>query len=86
MTVAKAPRIEIIDSLRGLALAGIVICHMVENFIGAPSPEDFNTAVHPGIIDTIIDGMIFFFLRGKFIALFSFLFGLSFFYSNEQRH
>ncbi len=65
--------------MRGIALAGIVICHMVENFIGAPAPEAFNTAVNPGAIDTVLDGLIFFFLRGKFIALFSFLFGLSFF-------
>jgi len=79
MSINKPARIRSIDALRGIALAGIVICHMVENFIGAPAPEEFNTAVHPGMIDTIVDGLIFFFLRGKFIALFSFLFGLSFF-------
>ena len=72
-------RIVIIDALRGLALAGILICHMVENYIGAPAPESFNEAVRPGLADSILDGLIFFFLRGKFIALFSFLFGLSFF-------
>lgn len=79
MAINRPPRIQSIDSLRGIALAGIVICHMVENFIGAPSPEVFNEAVHPGMVDSIVDGLIFFFLRGKFIALFSFLFGLSFF-------
>jgi len=79
MSKSKTGRIQIIDALRGIALAGIVICHMVENFIGAPAPESFNTAVAPSIIDSIVDGLIFFFLRGKFIALFSFLFGLSFF-------
>ena len=39
-------RIEIIDALRGFALAGIVIVHMVENYIGAPSPTTFNESVH----------------------------------------
>ncbi|PIB30972.1 hypothetical protein BFP77_02630 [Maribacter sp. 4U21] len=79
MSSSKSTRIEIIDSLRSLALAGILICHMTENYIGSMSPQSFNDAVHVGVIDNIIDGLIFFFLRGKFIALFSFLFGLSFF-------
>ena len=72
-------RIQIIDALRGFSLAGIVIVHMVENYIGAPAPEVFNDAVHQGMPDYIVDGFIGFLLRGKFFALFSFLFGLSFF-------
>lgn len=79
MSSEKSSRIEIIDALRGLALAGILICHMTENYIGSMSPQSFNDAVHVGLVDNIIDGLVFFFLRGKFIALFSFLFGLSFF-------
>ncbi len=77
-------RIEIIDSLRGFALAGIVIVHLVENYIAAPPPTAFNEAVHQGIGDTIVDGFIGFFLRGKFFALFSFLFGLSFFIQMDK--
>ncbi|MEZ4810980.1 MAG: DUF418 domain-containing protein [Allomuricauda sp.] len=72
-------RIEIVDALRGFSLAGIVIVHMVENYIGAPPPEVFTEAVHQGIGDNIVDVFIGLFLRGKFFALFSFLFGLSFF-------
>ena len=79
MSVTKSPRIEIIDALRGIALAGILICHMVENYIGSVPPASFNESVHVSVIDYIVDGFIFIFLRGKFIALFSFLFGLSFF-------
>jgi len=79
MSSEKPIRITIIDALRGLALAGILICHMTENYIGSMSPQSFTDAVHLGIIDNIVDGVVFFFLRGKFIALFSFLFGLSFF-------
>ena len=58
---------------------GIVICHVVENYIASATPAAFNEAVHQGMIDNIVDGFIGIFLRGKFIALFSFLFGLSFF-------
>ncbi len=79
-------RIEIIDALRGFSLAGIVIVHMVENYIAAPPPLELNEAVHQGIGDNIVDGFIGFLLRGKFFALFSFLFGLSFFIQMENAH
>ena len=78
-TTLSKERIEIVDALRGFSLAGIVIVHMVENYIGAPPPEVFTEAVHQGIGDNIVDVFIGLFLRGKFFALFSFLFGLSFF-------
>lgn len=79
MSSAKSPRIEIIDALRGIALAGILICHMVEQYLGAGAPMSHYEAVSSSIADQVIDGCIGIFLRGKFIALFSFLFGLSFF-------
>lgn len=79
-------RIVIIDALRGFSLAGIVIVHMVENFIGAPYPEGSMEAVRQGIPDYIVDGFIVLFLRGKFFALFSFLFGLSFFIQMDRAH
>ncbi|XLS27749.1 DUF418 domain-containing protein [Flavobacteriaceae bacterium M23B6Z8] len=77
-------RIQIIDALRGFALAGIVIAHFTENYIGGPPPAAFNEAVHPGIIDSVIEGLNGFFIRGKFFALFSFLFGLSFFLQMDR--
>jgi uncharacterized protein len=72
-------RFQIIDALRGFALAGIVIVHMVENYLGAPASETAMAATHQGIADNVVDGFIYLFLRGKFFALFSFLFGLSFY-------
>lgn len=78
-TENKPARITIIDALRGFALAGIVLVHMTENYIGGPTTEDFITTTHSGILDYIVDGFVLLFLRGKFFALFSFLFGLSFF-------
>jgi len=79
MSSSKLPRIEIIDALRGFALAGILICHIVEQYIGAAAPMEHYERVSLGMADQIIDSLIGIFLRGKFIALFSFLFGLSFF-------
>ncbi len=75
----KTSRIQVVDALRGFSLAGIVLVHMVENYIGSPPPAEAMAAVNQGILDSIVDGFIFLFLRGKFFALFSFLFGLSFF-------
>ena len=79
MSSSKLPRIEIIDALRGFALAGILICHMVEQYLGAAPPPGHSEAVSIGVSDQIIDGFIGIMMRGKFLALFSFLFGLSFF-------
>lgn len=77
-------RIQVVDALRGFSLAGIVIVHMVENYIGAPPPAEAMAAANQGILDSIVEGFIFLFLRGKFFALFSFLFGLSFFIQMDK--
>ena len=85
-TVPAKKRIEIIDALRGFSLAGIVIVHMVENYIAAPTPEGALDATHTGVLDYVVDGFIMILLRGKFFALFSFLFGLSFFIQMDSAH
>ncbi|MBT8300867.1 MAG: DUF1624 domain-containing protein, partial [Maribacter sp.] len=72
-------RIEIIDALRGFSLAGIVVVHFVENFIGSAVPQNVLEGLHVGPLDYVVDAFIALFLRGKFFGLFSFLFGLSFF-------
>lgn len=79
-------RIEIIDALRGFSLAGIVIVHFVENFIGSAVPQNILEGMHAGPMDYVVDAFIGLFLRGKFFALFSFLFGLSFFIQMDNAH
>lgn len=70
-------RIYSVDALRGFALAGVALVHMVEQYIAGPSPEGFMEGVN-GLPDQIIQSIIFIFFTGKFFALFSILFGLSF--------
>lgn len=70
-------RIVSIDALRGFALAGVALVHMVEQYIAGPHPDGFMEGVN-GIPDQIIQGIIGIFFTGKFFALFSILFGLSF--------
>ena len=70
-------RINSIDALRGFALGGVVLVHMVEQYIAGPTPEGFMEGVN-GLPDQIVQGLLQFFFSGKFFALFSILFGLSF--------
>ncbi len=77
-------RITSIDSLRGFALAGIVIAHMIEEFVGGVIPENVETSFHTGVFDYIAEGFMQIFIRGKFYTLFSFLFGISFFIMMDQ--
>ncbi|TAH22741.1 MAG: DUF418 domain-containing protein [Cytophagales bacterium] len=67
-------RIKIIDILRGFALLGIIIVHVVEQYYaGDNSIFAKNTPLDIGI--SIFLGI---FVVGKFFPIFSFLFGLSF--------
>ncbi|MEL6924443.1 MAG: DUF418 domain-containing protein, partial [Bacteroidota bacterium] len=73
----QASRLVIIDSLRGFALAGVALIHMIEQYIAGPTPPGFMEGVN-GLPDQIVGGIIQFLIMGKFFALFSILFGLSF--------
>jgi uncharacterized protein len=78
-TTSTPKRLEIVDALRGFSLAGIVIVHIVEQYAGGPLPAEAMESARQGTADYVVDGFIQFFLRGKFFALFSLLFGWSFF-------
>jgi uncharacterized protein len=72
-------RIQSIDAFRGFALAGIAIAHMVEQYFGAvPPPGLFDNIMASGL-DKAAGVFMELLVRGKFFALFSFLFGVSFF-------
>ena len=79
MTTKIVPkkRIEIIDALRGFALMGILILH---------SMEHFELYIHPvadspvlAWFDEKLQSIVWFLFAGKSYAIFSLLFGLSFF-------
>ena len=72
-------RIHAIDALRGFALAGIFLVHMNGQFMaGAPTIEMKEVMIQ-GPLDLLINQLTFWGMRGKFFALFSMLFGMSFF-------
>lgn len=80
MTTTPFPlkkRIDVIDALRGFALMGILLLHCTEHFELSSYPEA------PGIglkfLNSSTSNLIQFLFLGKSYAIFSFLFGLSFF-------
>lgn len=70
-------RLNIVDALRGFALAGIVIAHMVEQYTAAPRPET-GWGVESLLIDKIVVAAQVVFFIGKFYSIFALLFGMSF--------
>src|SRR5262245_46184704 len=71
-------RIRLIDALRGLSLAGIVIAHFGEQYLGfLPPPAHASYNVH-GPLDAVLEALSWIFIRGKGFGIFSFMFGLSF--------
>jgi uncharacterized protein len=74
---ALPPRITVIDALRGFTLFGIIIVHMIEQYYAGRVPEKYE--VQPTLVDTIVSAISGILITGKFYAIFSFLFGLSFY-------
>ena len=69
-------RITAVDVLRAVALFGIIINHSEFEFLVGPDPyPDFGN-VHA--LDPLVAQLVAWFTTGKFFAIFSFLFGLSF--------
>lgn len=75
--IATSERILYIDILRGMALFGILAANM--RGFNAPADVYGNIKVlFHGRADMIAQGFIDIFIQGKFVTLFSFLFGLGF--------
>ena len=71
-------RISVVDSLRGLAVVGIILIHFLEhlNFYAFPEPSAFEQ----GLWDTV-----FYLGASKMYAIFSLLFGLSCFIQHHNQ-
>jgi uncharacterized protein len=73
---SSSQRIAIVDVLRAFALFGIIINHSAMGFLAGPAPDpQFN--IFSGL-DTTVKDLATILTFGKFFAIFSFLFGLSF--------
>ena len=72
-------RIQEIDALRGFALFGIILTHMYQGYLASSVPAEFYgfNLMYP--IDHVSRWIIRNLFSGKFYAIFSMLFGLSFY-------
>ena len=75
--VQASERIEFLDVLRGAALFGIITANM-RGFNGPLAAYFDRQLMWTGAVDRIAQGFIDVFVSGKFITLFSFLFGIGF--------
>ena len=75
--VSSGERISVVDILRGVALFGIITANM--RGFSAPELVYFNIdKMFNGQADKFVQGFVDLFIQGKFVTLFSFLFGLGF--------
>lgn len=71
-------RIEVIDSLRGFAIMGILLLHSIEHFNLFVYPELTSQPAWLGNLDSSIWDSLFFLFSGKAYAIFALLFGFTF--------
>ncbi len=73
---SSSERIAVVDVLRAFALFGIIVNHASKSFLVGPSPDPQFLIFSS--FDKLIDQLAVLLTFGKFFAIFSFLFGLSF--------
>lgn len=79
----KAPRVEVIDALRGFAIMSIMLLHNIEHFDYYNFPEALPEWMK--VLDKIIWETLFFLFGGKSYAIFALLFGFSFYIQNDNQ-
>lgn len=78
----ESGRIDVADVLRGVAVLGIVLLHSIEHFNFYSFPLAGNDWLR--FFDTAIWNSLFFLLGGKAYAIFSLLFGFSFYIQDHR--
>ncbi|WP_436416806.1 DUF418 domain-containing protein [Petrimonas sp.] len=75
-------RIDVIDALRGFALFGVIITHMLQRFgiFAGVRPGEPNFPALDGAVQWLFQNVI----MGRFINIFAFLFGMSFFIQMDR--
>lgn len=75
-------RITVIDALRGFALFGVIITHMLQRFgiFSGVRPGEPNFPILDGAVQWLFQNII----MGRFINIFAFLFGMSFFIQMDR--
>lgn len=78
-------RITVLDALRGFALLGVILTHMWQHYGIFSFGMELREPLFPAL-DTAIQWLMRNVIMGKFINIFAFLFGLSFFIQMDRAH
>ena len=81
--IVPKKRINSIDALRGFALIGIMLLHCMARFDLTIIPEVASPFWQR--VDTFVYEAMYFLFAGKSYAIFSFLFGLSFYMQMDSQ-
>jgi uncharacterized protein len=76
VTATPSSRVQLLDTMRGFALAGIVIINAMSIFAVKGSTPAFTVKIPP--IDRLLRDLILLCVESKFFTLFSLLFGIGF--------
>lgn len=80
---APLQRITVLDALRGFALLGVILVHMLQYFSVLPWTGEESRPLFPEM-DKLVEWLREHVLSGRFINIFAFLFGLSFFIQMDR--
>jgi uncharacterized membrane protein YeiB len=75
--VTPGERIDVLDALRGAALFGIIAANM-RGFSGPVADYFSHTLMWTDTTSRVAQAFVSFFIQGKFITLFAFMFGIGF--------
>ena len=78
-------RIDVADVLRGFAVMGIILLHSIEHFNFYAFPDTANQSAWLNFTDRAVWDGLFFLFGGKGYAIFSLLFGFSFFIMDDNQ-
>jgi len=81
--MSEIKRLHVVDALRGFAIVSIMLLHNIEHFDFYYSPQGLPAWMT--LLDKHIWDTLFFLFGGKSYAIFSLLFGLTFFIQNDNQ-
>lgn len=81
--IQKTPRLEVVDALRGFALLAILLVHNVEHYIFSVYPTESPAWLTS--LDSVVNSVVFALFGGKAYAIFSLLFGFTFYVQYENQ-
>jgi len=76
--VEESQRLDVIDGLRGFALAGVLMANLRSFTLYENAPDALHATLPFAALDRVLEPAITLFVAGQFITIFSLLFGVGF--------